>query len=56
VLPETVDIHIHTAPDIFPRWVTDLSAAQAAPEAGMAAIVLKSHSTDTAACAEMVPS
>ena len=54
VLAGTVDIHIHTAPDIFPRCVTALSAAQAAQAAGMAAIVFKSHSTDTAARAEMV--
>jgi len=54
VLSGAVDIHIHTAPDIFPRRVTALSAAQAAQAAGMAAIVIKSHSTDTAARAEMV--
>lgn len=54
VLEGAVDIHIHAAPDIFPRCVTALSAAQAAQAAGMAAIVFKSHSTDTAARAETV--
>lgn len=54
ILSGTVDIHIHTGPDIFPRRVTALSAAEAAKEAGMAAVVYKSHSTDTAARAEMV--
>lgn len=49
-----VDLHIHSAPDIFPRSVTSLAAARQAQEAGMLAIVLKSHSTDTAARAEMV--
>lgn len=54
VLTGTVDLHVHTAPDLFPRSVTALQAAQAAQAAGMQAIVLKSHSTDTAARAEMV--
>lgn len=48
-----VDLHIHTSPDIFPRRVTAVTAAQDAQRAGMAAIVVKSHSTDTAARAEM---
>lgn len=54
ILAGAVDIHIHTAPDIFPRRVTATSAAEAAKAAGMAAVVYKSHSTDTAARAEMV--
>lgn len=49
-----IDLHIHTGPDIFPRRVTALDAAIAARDAGMAAILIKSHSTDTAARAEMV--
>jgi hypothetical protein len=48
-----VDLHIHTAPDIFPRNVDAFSAAEAARDAGMAAILVKSHSTDTAARAQM---
>lgn len=53
LLRGAVDLHIHTAPDIFPRCVTAVTAAQAAKQAGMRAIVVKSHSTDTAARAEM---
>jgi hypothetical protein len=52
LLSGTVDLHIHTAPDIFPRNVTAISAAEEAKRLGMAAIVVKSHSTDTAARAQ----
>ena len=48
-----VDFHIHSAPDVFPRTVTSLDAARDAQQAGMAAVVLKSHSTDTAARAAL---
>lgn len=48
-LEGAVDIHIHTSPDIFPRCVTATQAAEMARDAGMAAIVVKSHSTDTSA-------
>lgn len=53
LLRDAVDIHIHTAPDIFARNVTAESAAMQAKAAGMAGIVVKSHSTDTAARAEL---
>jgi uncharacterized protein DUF6282 len=52
LLAGTVDLHIHSAPDIFPRLVTAISAAEEAKRYGMAGIVVKSHSTDTAARAE----
>ena len=52
LLNGTIDLHIHTAPDIFPRSVTAIEAAQQAQAAGMAAIAIKSHSTDTSARAE----
>lgn len=48
-LQGAVDIHIHTSPDIFERNVTATLAGEMARDAGMAAIVVKSHSTDTAA-------
>lgn len=48
-----IDVHIHTAPDIYPRRVTSITAAEEAKRAGMTAIVVKSHSTDTAARAEL---
>jgi hypothetical protein len=43
-----VDFHIHTGPDVFPRLVSDIEAAQQAKEAKMKAILLKSHVTCTA--------
>ena len=49
-----IDLHMHTAPDIYPRSVTTYEAAVQARAAGMRAIVVKSHSTDTAARAELV--
>lgn len=44
-----VDFHIHTRPDIFPRCVSAFEAASMAQQVGMGAIVVKSHSADTAA-------
>jgi len=43
-----IDMHIHTAPDVRPRSLDDIDAARQAGEAGMRAIVLKSHITCTA--------
>lgn len=53
MLRGAIDMHIHSGPDIFPRSVSSVEAAQQAHDAGMEAIVLKSHSTDTAARAEL---
>ena len=39
----SIDIHIHTGPDIFPRSVNDIEAARQAKEAGMRAILIKNH-------------
>ncbi len=38
-----MDTHLHTAPDIKPRLLNDVEAAEAASREKMAAIVLKSH-------------
>jgi Family of unknown function (DUF6282) len=54
LLAGAIDLHMHTAPDIYPRSVTTFEAAKQAEQAGMAAIVVKSHSTDTASRAELV--
>lgn len=54
IRPEDVDLsgffdaHIHTAPDVRPRSLTDLDAACDAAEAGMAGVLVKSHVTCTA--------
>ncbi|MCR4431154.1 MAG: DUF6282 family protein [Tepidanaerobacteraceae bacterium] len=43
-----IDVHIHTGPDVFPRLVNDIEAANQAKEAGMKAILIKNHMTCTA--------
>lgn len=53
LLRGAVDTHIHTAPDIYPRSVTVIEAAENAKAAGMKAILVKSHSTDTSDRAEL---
>jgi hypothetical protein len=52
LLHGAIDLHIDTAPDIFPRSGDAIEAAQEAKAEGMSAILVKSHSTDTAARAE----
>ena len=47
-LTGVVDMHIHSAPDLVQRSGDDLDMARAAAEAGMRAIVLKSHHAPTA--------
>lgn len=43
-----IDMHIHTAPDVGPRLLNDIEAASSARDAGMQAILIKSHYTLTA--------
>lgn len=43
-----IDMHIHSAPDVRKRKLTDIEVAKAAKNAGMTAVVLKSHVTLTA--------
>ncbi|MGE5253398.1 MAG: DUF6282 family protein [Planctomycetaceae bacterium] len=54
LLRGAMDIHLHTAPDIYPRSVTVLEAANEAKAAGMGALLVKSHCTDTSDRAEIV--
>jgi hypothetical protein len=52
-----VDMHVHAAPDIEPRFADDIDTAREAAAAGMRALLLKSHVTltaDRAAIAEKV--
>lgn len=52
LLRGSIDMHMHFGPDpILPRRVDFIEAAVQAQEAGMKAIVLKSHSYPTAPCA-----
>jgi len=53
LLRGAIDLHIHAAPDIVPRLLDDLALARAARDAGMAAIVLKSHHMLTADRAQL---
>jgi hypothetical protein len=43
-----IDMHMHTGPDVRPRLLDDIDAARQAAEAGMRAVVFKSHVTGTA--------
>jgi hypothetical protein len=47
-LAGVIDMHVHTAPDVRPRKMNDIQLAQAARQAGMQAILIKSHHTLTA--------
>jgi hypothetical protein len=52
-----IDMHIHTQPDVQPRQLDDIQAARQAKDAGMRAILIKSHvvlTADRAAIAEKV--
>ncbi len=48
LLKGAIDMHMHTAPDVFGRSVTDVEAAAQAKAAGMSGIVIKNHFTLTA--------
>jgi hypothetical protein len=48
LLAGAVDLHVHPSPSPYPRRVDPIGAAEAAAAAGMRAIVLKSHHSDTA--------
>jgi Family of unknown function (DUF6282) len=47
-LTGTIDMHVHSAPDVWPRKLDDLELAHQAAQRGMRAILLKSHWTLTA--------
>jgi hypothetical protein len=49
MLKGSVDYHVHGGPDIFPRLLNDIEIARQAKDAGMRAVLLKSHSEPTAA-------
>ncbi len=49
-----IDFHVHSAPDVFGRSVSDFEIAEIAANAGMRALVLKNHVTSTAARAFLV--
>lgn len=53
-LDGAVDLHVHSFPCVFQRRVDDRQAAQAASDAGMAAIVLKCHHESTVSRAYLI--
>lgn len=48
LLQGAIDIHIHPAPDVYPRLLNDVELALSAKENGMRAILLKNHYFETA--------
>jgi Family of unknown function (DUF6282) len=48
------DLHVHVAPDVMPRRVTDVQLARRCWDAGLAGFVLKSHYVPTAERAAVV--
>ena len=48
LLRGVLDLHVHTAPDLVPRCVSDLEMTRRARQAGMAGFVIKSHHAPTA--------
>ena len=54
LLHGAVDMHVHTAGDMFPRLLDDIEAATLARDKGLAAMVLKGHVTGTADRATVV--
>lgn len=49
-----IDIHVHSAPSIFPRSVTDLELARDARKVGMRGFVLKAHEESTVSRARIL--
>jgi hypothetical protein len=46
-LEGAVDLHVHSAPDVDKRRFNDLELARSAKDAGMAAVLIKSHQNST---------
>ena len=53
LLSGAIDIHIHSAPDLYPRILNDIELAIHAREMGMEAILIKNHFTETAGRAQL---
>ncbi|MGO3136630.1 DUF6282 family protein [Agrococcus casei] len=51
---DAYDIHVHIAPDVMKRRITDLELAEKYEQNGLAGFVLKSHYASTAERAEVV--
>lgn len=53
LLEGSIDIHIHSAPDVYPRLLNDVELAFSAKENGMRAILVKNHYFETAGRARL---
>jgi hypothetical protein len=53
LLNGAIDIHIHSAPDVYPRILNDIELALQAQEMGMQAILIKNHFAETAGRAQL---
>jgi len=53
LLAGAIDIHIHSAPDVYPRILNDIELALQAQEMGMGAILVKNHFSETAGRARL---
>lgn len=53
LLEGAIDLHIHSAPDIYTRILNDIELARQAQEMGMRAIVVKNHFESTAGRARL---
>ncbi len=53
LLDGAIDIHIHSAPDVYPRIQNDVELAEQAREMGMRAILIKNHFFETASRAAL---
>ena len=49
-----IDLHVHTAPDVYGRALDDDEAAASAARARMGGLVFKNHAAETASRAELV--
>lgn len=54
ICKDTIDMHIHSYPDLIPRKLNDIEVAQQAREAMMRAILLKNHFESTVGRAYIV--
>ena len=53
LLNGAIDIHIHSAPDVYPRILNDIELAEQARDMGMRAILVKNHFFETASRAQL---
>ncbi len=53
LLEGAIDMHIHSAPDVYPRILNDMALARQAQEMGLRAILIKNHFESTASRASL---